>query len=92
MFTNSRTFLYVASVFCSLKTYPFRLVQLFETSDSSLDLKTKCHGALKLCLQNCLLVSALEPLLSLAPPDILKYVLGQYSKVRGFIQLPKLST
>ncbi|KAH1011210.1 hypothetical protein HUJ04_000627, partial [Dendroctonus ponderosae] len=57
-----------------------RLVQIFQNPESSLDLKTKCHGALKLCLQNCLLVSALEPLLSLAPPDILKYVLGQYSK------------
>ncbi|KAL1502423.1 hypothetical protein ABEB36_007564 [Hypothenemus hampei] len=58
-----------------------RLVQLFEKVNSSADLKDKCHGTLKLCLQNCLLVSALEPLLASAPPDILKYVLGQYSKV-----------
>ncbi|XP_030759605.1 sperm-associated antigen 6-like [Sitophilus oryzae] len=58
-----------------------RLVELYESPKSSVDLKSKCHNALKLCLQNCLLVSALEPLLFNAPPEILKYVLGQYSKV-----------
>lgn len=62
----------------------FRLVELFNSPKSSTDLKDKCQTALKLCLQNCLITSALEPLLYVAPPEILKYVLGQYSKVSTF--------
>ncbi|XP_076256219.1 uncharacterized protein LOC143193752 [Rhynchophorus ferrugineus] len=58
-----------------------RLMELYERPESSADLKAKCQNTLKLCLQNCLLISALEPLLFQAPPEILKYVLGQYSKV-----------
>ncbi|XP_044260764.1 sperm-associated antigen 6-like [Tribolium madens] len=58
-----------------------RLVQLYVSEETSEDLKFKCKLALKLCLQKCLLVAALEPLLYDAPPNILKYVLGQYSKI-----------
>ncbi|XP_050302037.1 sperm-associated antigen 6-like [Anthonomus grandis grandis] len=69
-----------SSAVASANIFP-RLVQLYESPDSSLDLKNKIHATLKECLQNCLVISALEPLLATAPPDILKYVLGQYSKV-----------
>ncbi|XP_018575785.1 sperm-associated antigen 6-like [Anoplophora glabripennis] len=58
-----------------------RLLALYLNKDSSEDLKTKCKTTLKMCLQKCLLISALEPLLYDAPSNILKYVLGQYSKV-----------
>lgn len=61
-----------------------RLLALYLIPESSEDLKTKCKNCLKLCLQKCLLVSALEPLFYQAPPHILKYVLGQYSKVSEF--------
>lgn len=64
-----------------------RLVELFNSPESSTDLKDKCQTALKLCLQNCLITSALEPLLYVAPPEILKYVLGQYSKVSAYFFL-----
>ncbi|KAF7268068.1 hypothetical protein GWI33_018766 [Rhynchophorus ferrugineus] len=69
-----------------------RLMELYERPESSADLKAKCQNTLKLCLQNCLLISALEPLLFQAPPEILKYVLGQYSKSRdlnrAYISVP----
>ena len=37
--------------------------------------------ALKNILQKCIHLPALEPLLCEAPPNILKHVVGQYSKV-----------
>lgn len=58
-----------------------KLLELYQHPNSSEDLKCKCKNCLKYCLQKCLLVTALEPLLNEAPPNILKYVLGQYSKV-----------
>ncbi|XP_018335168.1 sperm-associated antigen 6-like [Agrilus planipennis] len=58
-----------------------RLLELYMDPNSSEDLKLKCKTTLKQCLQKCLYLSALEPLLYNAPPDILKYILGQYSKV-----------
>lgn len=58
-----------------------RLVQLYESNTSSEDLKYKCKTALKQCLQKCLLMSALEPLMYCASHGIVKYVLGQFSKV-----------
>jgi hypothetical protein len=69
-----------AKAVASANLFP-RLVQLYTNEESGEDLKFKCKLALKLCLQKCLLTSALEPLLYDAPPNILKYVLGQYSKV-----------
>ncbi|KAJ8949174.1 hypothetical protein NQ318_021665 [Aromia moschata] len=58
-----------------------RLLDFYTGESVGEDLKYKCKNALKLCLQKCLLVSALEPLLFQAPANILKYTLGQYSKV-----------
>ncbi|KAF5271134.1 hypothetical protein FQR65_LT17714 [Abscondita terminalis] len=58
-----------------------RLLDLHLSAASSEDLKFKCKIALKECLQKCTLLSALEPLLYDAPTNILKYVLGQFSKV-----------
>lgn len=58
-----------------------RLLHLYLDESSSEDLKYKSKTALKQCLQKCMLISALEPLLYDAPQNILKYVLGQFSKV-----------
>lgn len=58
-----------------------RLVELHIKGSSSEDLQNKCKCALKLCLQKCLHLPALEPLLYDSPPSILKYILGQYSKI-----------
>lgn len=37
---------------------------------------------MKQVLQRCMYIESLEPLLQDAPPNILKYILGQFSKVR----------
>lgn len=58
-----------------------RLLALYLDNCTSEDLKYKCKTTLKQCLQKCVLLSALEPLLYDAPPNILKYILGQFSKV-----------
>lgn len=63
-----------------------KLLELYQNSSSSHDLRSKCKTCLKYCLQKSLMLSALEPLLYTAPPSILKYILGQYSKV-GLINL-----
>lgn len=54
---------------------------MYTNEKSSEDLRAKCKAALKQTLQKCLHIEALEPLLHDAPPNILKYVLGQFSKV-----------
>ena len=41
----------------------------------------------KQVLQKCTYVEALEPLLHKAPPGVLKYVLGQFSKVNKSIEI-----
>lgn len=58
-----------------------RLLDLYQSAGSSQDLRAKCKTSLKYCLQKCLMLTALEPLLYSAPSSILKYILGQYSKV-----------
>lgn len=58
-----------------------KIVEFYESKYTSDELKKKCKCTLKLCLQCCLYMPALEPLLYNAAPDILKYTLGQYSKV-----------
>ncbi|XP_060532950.1 sperm-associated antigen 6-like isoform X3 [Cylas formicarius] len=58
-----------------------KLIALYQSPTTSADLRLKCQNSLKVCLQKCTLVPALEPLLWTAPPEILKYVLGQYSKI-----------
>ncbi|KYM94778.1 Sperm-associated antigen 6 [Cyphomyrmex costatus] len=58
-----------------------KLALLYNDPTSSEDLKTKCYTALKQVLQKCMYIEALEPLLHNVPPSILKYVLGQFSKI-----------
>ncbi|KAL0270247.1 UNVERIFIED_CONTAM: hypothetical protein PYX00_007720 [Menopon gallinae] len=58
-----------------------KMLELYTSDDSTEDLKQKCKCALKQVLQKTLQVSALEPLLEGVPSNIIKYVLGQYSKI-----------
>ncbi|XP_024946711.1 sperm-associated antigen 6 isoform X2 [Cephus cinctus] len=58
-----------------------KLIELYTNPKCDEDLKAKCKATLKQVLQKCIHVEALEPLLHDAPPDILKYVVGQYSKI-----------
>ena len=51
-------------------------------ADASEDLRTKSKRSLKNVLQKCVHLPALEPLLETAPPEILKHVVGQFSKAR----------
>ncbi|GJQ81956.1 hypothetical protein Trydic_g20421 [Trypoxylus dichotomus] len=57
------------------------LLRFYTSINTSEDLKYKSKVTLKQCLQKCLLMSALEPLIHDCPKNILKYVLGQFSKV-----------
>ncbi|KAH0627511.1 hypothetical protein JD844_003297 [Phrynosoma platyrhinos] len=57
------------------------LLSLYMASESSEDLQVKTKKALKNILQKCTHLPALEPLLHDAPPNILKHVVGQFSKV-----------
>merc|ERR1711879_748482 len=58
-----------------------RLLHLYLNENSSDDLQMKSKKSLKNILQKCTHLPALEPLLHDAPPDILKHVIAQYSKV-----------
>ncbi|CAH2282277.1 sperm-associated antigen 6 isoform X1 [Pelobates cultripes] len=58
-----------------------KLLTLYMDTDSSEDLQVKAKKALKNILQKCTHLPALEPLLHDAPPNILKHVVGQFSKV-----------
>uniref|UniRef100_A0A803VAR9 Sperm associated antigen 6 n=1 Tax=Ficedula albicollis TaxID=59894 RepID=A0A803VAR9_FICAL len=57
------------------------LLDIFVDTRSSEDLKMKTKKALKNILQKCTYLPALEPLLHDAPPNIMKHVIGQFSKV-----------
>ncbi|EWS75980.1 sperm-associated antigen 6 (macronuclear) [Tetrahymena thermophila SB210] len=59
---------------------PSTLLTVYKFKDSSEDLKKKCKKALKSILQMCSFLSALEPLISESPDDILQYVLHQFAK------------
>lgn len=59
----------------------YRILQLYNCVKSPEDLKQKCKCALKQILQKTLDTSALELMLDESPPNILKYVLGQFSKI-----------
>ena len=52
---------------------PARLLAVYMEAQSE-DLKTKAKRALKSIVQMCSYLSALEPLLQTAPPNVLKYV------------------
>merc|ERR1711881_543315 len=58
-----------------------KLLYLYLNENSSDDLQLKSKKSLKNILQKCTPLPALEPLLHDAPPDILKHVIAQYSKV-----------
>ncbi|XP_032673004.1 sperm-associated antigen 6-like isoform X2 [Odontomachus brunneus] len=58
-----------------------QLLKLCSNPRSSEDLKTKCNTTLKQIMQKCMYVEALELMLHNVPPNILKYVLGQFSKI-----------
>eukprot|EP00118_Oscarella_pearsei_P025807 m.308804 g.308804 ORF g.308804 m.308804 type:complete len:503 (+) comp44865_c0_seq1:76-1584(+) len=57
------------------------LLQCYMDPKSTEDLQNKAKRALKAILQKCIHLPALEPLLHAAPPNILKHVVGQFSKV-----------
>ncbi|XP_076680034.1 sperm-associated antigen 6 isoform X2 [Andrena cerasifolii] len=58
-----------------------KLLALYIDPNSSEDLKVKCNSALKQVLQRCMCIESLESLVHDSPPNILKYVLGQFSKI-----------
>ncbi|KAJ8314139.1 hypothetical protein KUTeg_008700 [Tegillarca granosa] len=58
-----------------------KLLQCYLRAEASEDLQTKSKKALKNILQKCVHLSSLEPLLHDAPPNVLKHVVGQFSKV-----------
>eukprot|EP00823_Brevimastigomonas_motovehiculus_P004297 TRINITY_DN279_c0_g7_i1.p1 TRINITY_DN279_c0_g7~~TRINITY_DN279_c0_g7_i1.p1 ORF type:complete len:562 (-),score=148.26 TRINITY_DN279_c0_g7_i1:138-1778(-) len=74
------------------------LVATYQKSDSP-DLKKKAQIALKLIIQKCTHLPALEPLLHDAPEKILRYVVHQFAKVlpnnasarRSFVQTKGLA-
>ncbi|XP_031470204.1 sperm-associated antigen 6 [Phasianus colchicus] len=57
------------------------LLSMYMDTRSSEDLQLKTKRALKNILQKCTYLPALEPLLHDAPPNIMKYIVGQFSKV-----------
>merc|ERR1712127_293118 len=58
-----------------------RLLAVYLHPDSSKDLKDKSKKSLKNIIQMCTHLPALEPLLQLAPNNILTYVTAQFAKV-----------
>lgn len=54
---------------------PSDLLAVYTMEESSDDLKKKAKGALKNILKKCNYLQALQPLIKLAPDDILVYVL-----------------
>ncbi|XP_043470040.1 sperm-associated antigen 6-like isoform X2 [Leptopilina heterotoma] len=58
-----------------------KLLSIYTDLKSSEDLKTKCQMTLKQVLKNCTYIEALNSLLKDAPPEIIKYVLEQFSKI-----------
>jgi HEAT repeat protein len=56
------------------------MLYYYMAPDSSDDLKDKAKQALKKIIDNCSHLSALEPLLQVAPEKILKHILNQYCK------------
>jgi 3-methyladenine DNA glycosylase AlkD len=60
---------------------PSRLLAVYMLPESSKDLKDKSKKSLKNIIQMCTHLPALEPLLQLAPNNILTYVCAQFAKV-----------
>lgn len=59
----------------------YKAIQLYDSAQSSNDLRNKCKLMLQSCFQCCLDVAAMEPLLYAAPTDIVEIILRQLSKV-----------
>ncbi|XP_071591160.1 sperm-associated antigen 6 isoform X3 [Heliangelus exortis] len=57
------------------------LLAMYMDTHSSEDLQIKTKKALKSILQKCVYLPALEPLLHDAPLNIMKHIIGQFSKV-----------
>lgn len=74
-----------SNVIASANLFP-KLLSLYLSPASSHDLRTKCKTTFKYCLQKCLLLSALDPLLYEAPASVMKYILAQYSKVSLYLE------
>ncbi|XP_051466641.1 sperm-associated antigen 6 isoform X2 [Apus apus] len=56
------------------------LLAMYMDTRSSEDLQMKTKKALKNILKKCMYLPALEPLLHDAPPNIMKHIIGQFSK------------
>jgi hypothetical protein len=57
------------------------MLAVYLHEESTDDLRNKSKRALKAVMQKCVHLPALEPLLHDAPPNVLKYVVEQFSKV-----------
>lgn len=57
------------------------IIQIYISQNADNDVKQKSESTFKMCLQCCLQLSALEPLLYIAPPQILELILEQFAKV-----------
>jgi len=58
-----------------------KLLAVYVNDESSEDLKTKAKRALKSVVAKCTHLEALEPMLTEAPTNILKYLVHQFAKV-----------
>ncbi|KAA6401595.1 MAG: putative axoneme central apparatus [Streblomastix strix] len=58
-----------------------KLLMVYLHEQASDDLRLKCKHALKAIVSKCTYLPALEPLLMQSPPEIMKYIVGQYAKV-----------
>lgn len=58
-----------------------KLLRCYVRTDASDDLQQKAKRALKNVLQKCVNLESLEPMLHESPPNILKYIIAQFSKI-----------
>lgn len=58
-----------------------QLVAAFKSPDASDDLKTKCKRAVKSIVGKSTILSALEPLITICPEELLKPVISQIAKI-----------
>lgn len=69
-----------ARMVAQLNVFPL-LIAVYSDPKSSADLKTKAQRSLKLVLQKCTHLAALEPLMHDCPEKILRYIVQQFAKV-----------
>lgn len=58
-----------------------KLLAVYMKQDVGEELQSKAKHALKLIIQQCQFLPALDPLFTVASPPILKYIIAQYAKV-----------